>query len=98
MAYRVRAIFAVDWIPDGGAGVTLGVLQANNPGTGPSQAGGPVGNAQTMQFQQAEIVAGGDSLTGSNLSSAMSAAATDAYNSITAAQLSQMQNWLTGGT
>lgn len=98
MAYMVSVVARVSWVPDGTGGVTLGQMQSNIPGYGAESAPGPVGNGQTMQFLQGEIIAGGDSLTGGNLSAALTSAATDLYNHITAAQLAQMQGWKTGGT
>lgn len=96
MAYMVRMAVNVSWVPDGTGGVTLGQMQSDIGGFGAGSTPGPVGNGQTMAFLQQEIIAGGDSLTGSNLSTALSAAATDLYNHVTAAQLAQMQGWKTG--
>lgn len=96
MAYMVSVVARVSWVPDGTGGVTLGQMQSDIAGYGSGSAAGPVGSGQTMQFLQGEIVAGGDALTGSNLSAALSSAATDLYNHITAAQLAQMQGWKTG--
>lgn len=96
MAYMVRMAVNVSWVPDGGSGVTVGTMESDIAGYGPGLTAGPVANGQTMKFLQAEIIAGGDALTGANLTAALSAAATDLYNNVSAAQLAQMQGWKKG--
>lgn len=85
MAYRLRATFDWDWVPDGAGSAMLGQQQANNPGFGSGQTAGAVGAAQTASLIVAEIVPGGDSPTTGNMQTALNAAAADAYTIMTTA-------------
>ena len=79
MAYRVRATIYIDLVADGTGGVMLGQQQAENPGYTSAQTTGPVGVAQTLSYNLAELVPGGDSPTASNFQTALTAIGTDAY-------------------
>lgn len=99
LAYMVRIYADFCAVPAGGGPVAVvpsGGL-ANEPGFGATLSAGPSPTAQTKRYQQAEIVAGGDSPTLANLQSAVATAATDLGNQITAADLAQIQGWKTGG-
>lgn len=106
MAYRIRVTVDYDWVPDGAGFAILGQNQSNDPGYGATLQPGPVGAAQTLEMMVAEVVPGGDSPSGSNFNTALSAAATDlgtllttagAANGNPATPLSIIQSWSTGG-
>lgn len=77
MAYVVRAQLDICWVPDGGGGATLAQNQSNQPGYGSALGPGPTPAAQSLTLFVSEGVAGGDTLTGGNLNTAITAAATD---------------------
>lgn len=105
MAYRIRVTVDYDWTPDGSGFATVGQNQSNNPGYGAALAGGPVGNAQTLEMMVSEGVPGGDTPTSANFGTALTAAAADlltllntagAANGQTATPLSLVQGFATG--
>ena len=102
----VATIF-YDWVPDGTGAALLGQQQADNPGYGASGGYGTVGAAQTASDQVAELVPGGDSPTGTNFQTALTALGADLYTRLTTAGavpgftsgtlLAQVQGFSTGG-
>jgi hypothetical protein len=101
LAYRVRMIVDVDWVPDGSGNTFMGQFQGNNPGQGGVEQPMVVGMAQTRRYTVAEGVPGGDSPTLANLNTAMTSCVADLAASsgtvvITAAELAIIQGWSTG--
>lgn len=106
MAYRVRAQFIYEWVPDGAGTALLGQQEADQPGYGATPAAGAVGAAQTYSDIVGEIVPGGDSPSGANFQTAINALATDEYTRFTTANsapgftsgtpLALVQGWSTG--
>jgi hypothetical protein len=103
MAFAVRAYVDIYWVPEGTGGVTMvpGAL-ANSPGYGQAQGPGPGGSAQTMHFQAAEAIPGGDSPTLANINTALTNIANDLAGAsgapqITPALLAQIVAWKSGG-
>ena len=98
MSYGVRIYLDIYKLGDGMGGAGLAILAANVPGVGPTLAAGTGPSAQTIRYQQAEQVPGTlNAPTLANLKTAISAAATDAGNQISTADLAQIQAWATGG-
>jgi len=106
MPYGVRVTVEPFYYAPGAGGVMLGPQQANEPGYGASQVSGPVPFAQTMTLMVNEAVPGGESPSGANFNTAITAAATDietmlaTANSVpgftSGAPLALIQGWSTG--
>jgi len=106
MAYVVRVILDIDWIPDGAGTALLGQQQADMPGIGSANAAGAIGAAQTLRLFDREVVPGGDTPTQNNFNTALSAAATalntkmgtaGAYSGGTSTPYQLASAWATGG-
>ena len=102
MAVIVRVYADICHVPNGvsGPGMSFAPI-ANLPGYGGSVVGGVGGsqpNAQTLRFQQQELVPGTmDAPTAANIGTALTTAATDLQAQLTAAVVAQIQGWATGG-
>ena len=106
MAYRVRAVFIYEWVPDGAGSALMGQQQADQPGYGFPPQAGSVGAAQVFSEIGGTIVPGGDSPSGANFNTAISQLATDEQTRFTTAgsapgftngtPLALVQAWSTG--
>ena len=99
MAYGVRVYADILWLPEGAGGAGIVVLAANSPGYGAGGTPGIMSNAQTLRFQQAEMVvpATFDVPSAAEIGTALTAAATDIQTQLTTAIVAQIQAWRTGG-
>jgi len=102
IAYRLRVSWRVEAVAAGGGVSTLGGLNADDPAYGQSLQPGQAPMAQTLYFQDTEIVPGtSGSLTLANIKTAADAASTTLAGSsgtplIDAATLAQINAWATG--
>lgn len=85
MAYRVRAQFIYEWLPDGAGTALLGQQQADQPGYGAGATVGEVGAAQVCSDVVGEFVPNGDAAVAADFQTALNSLATDAYTRFTTA-------------
>lgn len=85
-------------MPRGVAGPGIQQNNSNIGGYGPNQTAGINPVAQTMRFQQVELVPNAIATppTAANIGTAIQTAGTDIQNQITAAILGQIQGWALG--
>ena len=105
MSYIIRTYVDIMYVGDGAGTALLGINQSNNPGFDATLTAGPVGVAQTLRLQVNETVPGGNSPSGANFNTALTAAATalgtlmttaGAYSGGTDTPLAIAQGWATG--
>lgn len=101
MAWMVRGYVDICWVPEGTGGVTIMATggEANEPGYGSALAAGAMPTAQTLRLQQAEAITGTNAAPPNvtAIQAGITQMATDLNSQITAAIVTQIDNWATGG-
>jgi hypothetical protein len=96
--YETRVYVDISLLPRGTGGTLLAQNNSNIGGVGPTQTAGAGPFAQTMRFQQRELVPNAEQTppTAANFTTAITSAANDIGSQITASVLATIQNWATG--
>jgi hypothetical protein len=97
--YMVRVYADICLVPRGVGGPGIQQPQSNiGAYDGITQGEGPAPHGQTLRLQQCEMVPNAIATppTAANFGTALTSAATDLQAQITAAVLTQIQNWATG--
>ena len=95
--WAVRVYADVYWV-GAGVGNTAYGPAANVPGFGAGQYAAVVPEAQKLLFQQGEqVIAAGATPTAAEIGTALTSAATDLQAQLTAAYVTKIGNWASGG-
>ena len=96
--YSVRVYADVSYTARGTGGTQFQQNNSNIPGYTALQTGGNAPGAQTIRFQQGEMVGNAVATppTAAQIAAAITQAGTDIQTQITAPVLAKIQNWATG--